>query len=242
MNTTPFSWRVVAVLLVLGSLALALSFPPPPPLAALVAGIAALAAVVIAGLSLGGRYRLGAPLLLVWLHRDADRRSAAASLSIGAAVGLVLGGAILLLLRFGLAPEASVIQSRFAAEADAPIWSRWIIAFDAAVLEELVFRLFLVSLLVWILSRKWFPLARSSLATRILVAIILVALGFAVAHLPKWLEIASPTFGLVSSVVVLNGIGGLVFGYLYSRFGIESAIVSHFAGDVVLHVLGPWLF
>jgi membrane protease YdiL (CAAX protease family) len=88
-------------------------------------------------------------------------------------------------------------------------------------------------MLVWIFSGKRVPLNRLSVPTRVWVAIIVVALGFAAAHIPKWLEIAPPTVGLMSSVVVLNGIGGVVFGYLFARFGIESAILSHFAANVV---------
>jgi len=242
MNTHHFSWRVFAVLLALGGLALTLSFPLPPPLMPLVAGVAVLAAAIAVGLSLGRRFSLGAPFLERWLGGGADRRSAPWSLSIGAGVGLVLGIAILLWLRSGFVPGASVIHSRLAAEAREPLWSRWIVAFDAAVLEELGFRFFLVSLLVWVLSWKRLPASRWSVSTRVWIAITLVALGFAVAHLPKWFALAAPSIELVASVVVLNGIGGLAFGFLFWRVGIEAAILGHFAADAVLHVLGPWLF
>jgi hypothetical protein len=242
MNTTIFSWRVFVALLGLGCLALSLSFPPPPPPMVLAGGTAALAAAIALGLWLGSRYGLGAPLLYGYLHRNGierSARSATSSLSIGAAVGLVLGVAILLSLRLGFVAGGSLIKSRFAAETGAAHGARWIIAFDAAVLEELIFRLFAVSLLVWILSGRWHVLSQASVPMRIRVAIVFVALGFAAAHLPKWLEFAPLSASLVSSVLVLNGIGGLAFGYVFMRFGIESAILSHFAADVVLHVVGP---
>jgi membrane protease YdiL (CAAX protease family) len=41
--------------------------------------------------------------------------------------------------------------------------------------------------------------------------------------------------------MVLNGTAGLLFGYPYLRRGIESAMIAHFAADVVVHVLGPGL-
>ena len=37
--------------------------------------------------------------------------------------------------------------------------------------------------------------------------------------------------------VVLNGLGGIAFGYLYFTRGLESAMISQFTGDIMLHVL-----
>jgi membrane protease YdiL (CAAX protease family) len=38
---------------------------------------------------------------------------------------------------------------------------------------------------------------------------------------------------------LLNGIGGVVFGWLYWKKGLESAMIAHFSADIVLHVLLP---
>jgi membrane protease YdiL (CAAX protease family) len=38
--------------------------------------------------------------------------------------------------------------------------------------------------------------------------------------------------------MLLNSIGGLVFGWLYWRQGLLAAMVAHFSADVVLHVIG----
>jgi len=45
----------------------------------------------------------------------------------------------------------------------------------------------------------------------------------------------------LGAVVLLNGLGGLVFGIVYVRRGIEAAMLAHFSADVVLHVIGPGL-
>jgi membrane protease YdiL (CAAX protease family) len=39
--------------------------------------------------------------------------------------------------------------------------------------------------------------------------------------------------------LLLNGIAGLVFGWFYVRHGLESAMLSHFCADLVLHVAAP---
>jgi membrane protease YdiL (CAAX protease family) len=42
---------------------------------------------------------------------------------------------------------------------------------------------------------------------------------------------------VVLRAIVLNGLAGVAFGYLYFTRGLESAIVSHFSADIVLHVI-----
>lgn len=44
---------------------------------------------------------------------------------------------------------------------------------------------------------------------------------------------------VVVRALVLNGIAGLLFGWLYWRRGLEAAVIAHFATDIVLHVLLP---
>ena len=45
----------------------------------------------------------------------------------------------------------------------------------------------------------------------------------------------------MTRAIVLNGVGGLVFGWLYWTFGLEAAMVSHFSADIVIHVIMPLL-
>jgi membrane protease YdiL (CAAX protease family) len=159
----------------------------------------------------------------------------------GAASGCALGAAVLLALRFFLLPAIPALGTRLAAEVSLPAATRWIIAFDAAVLEELLYRLFLVSSLIVALRRIAIRPGRLSAAGTIRIAVAVTALLFAAAHLPRWAEIVGGASWLVLGVVLLlNAIGGMVFGVVYVRRGIEAAMLAHFAADVVLHVIGPW--
>jgi len=66
----------------------------------------------------------------------------------------------------------------------------------------------------------------------------LVAVAFGLAHLPATAAVGLSLNALVvSRAIVLNGLGGIVFGWLYWRRGLESAMVCHFTADVVLHVI-----
>jgi hypothetical protein len=42
-------------------------------------------------------------------------------------------------------------------------------------------------------------------------------------------------------VLGANGLVGVVFGWLYWRYGLLAAMIAHFSADVVLHTLAPLL-
>jgi membrane protease YdiL (CAAX protease family) len=46
---------------------------------------------------------------------------------------------------------------------------------------------------------------------------------------------------VILRAVLLNGIGGVVFGWLFFKKGLEFAMISHFSLDIVLHVFLPLL-
>jgi membrane protease YdiL (CAAX protease family) len=73
------------------------------------------------------------------------------------------------------------------------------------------------------------------------IALVASALLFGGAHLPAWLAAAHATIALVSGVLLLNGVGGLLLGWIFWRWGLPYAILCHFVGDVVVQSLGPRL-
>jgi membrane protease YdiL (CAAX protease family) len=44
---------------------------------------------------------------------------------------------------------------------------------------------------------------------------------------------------VITCALLLNGLGGLAFGWFYWKQGLESAMTAHFSADVVLHVITP---
>ena len=207
--------RALAWLIPLGAIATLLSFPFPPPLVALIGAEIIIAVLICAGLWLGERHGLGSAI-------PSLQRAALALL-----IGAVMGALILALL-----PIAG-LQSRIIKEATIPVWKWLIIAFDSSVLEEIVFRLFIMSLVVCLLAR-W---ARRNVAIRI--ALVVSALFFGAAHLSRWID-AGPF--VITAVMIVNGLVAIVLGSIYVRWGIEAAILGHFAGDVMVHIIGPHLF
>lgn len=98
-------------------------------------------------------------------------------------------------------------------------------SFYGGIAEEILTRLFLVSVIAWLLrGRMW-------------LAIIGAALIFAAGHLPAVAVIAPLTPAMLTRTLVLNAGAGIAFGWLYWRRGLEAAMVAHFAADIVLHVI-----
>ena len=102
-----------------------------------------------------------------------------------------------------------------------------------AVIEEVMLRLFMMSLVAFVLHLL-FERKRDGVSTAVLVAANVVsALLFAVGHLPA----NDMMFGLTPMIVIrcilLNGVFGLAFGWLYRRFGLRYAMIAHGGCHVV---------
>ena len=72
-------------------------------------------------------------------------------------------------------------------------------------------------------------------------AIIVVAVLFGLGHLPATAAIAALTPGLVVRALLLNGVAGAAFGYLYWRHGLEAAMAGHMSAHVVMQIPGVML-
>ena len=70
-------------------------------------------------------------------------------------------------------------------------------------------------------------------------AIVLSAVLFGLGHLPVTASLVALTPLIVTRAIVLNGIGGIAFGWLYWRKGLESAMIAHFSTDIILYVVLP---
>ena len=109
------------------------------------------------------------------------------------------------------------------------------------ITEELLTRLFLLSLFALGARRLLTPTADGLPAAPFWLANGLAALLFGLGHIPSGLGSVPLTPAVWAYVLVLNGICGMVFGWLYWRKGLEAAMVAHFMVDIVLHGIGPVL-
>ena len=258
----PYNWRLLGVLVaaILVSVifvtpyALALQadklktaeLPLPLPLLLPIqwVGTAVLYGIIAAfGLAVAGRIGLGLPFLESWLAGKPDWAHLRKFVGPAVIAG-VLGGVAILVL------EKAVFVPRLLAEFKqlglkgphlaVPAWAGFLASFYGGITEEILLRLFVLSLLAWIggfVNRT--PEGRPGLGA-LWVANVLAAILFGLGHLPATHAAGLPLDALViTRAIVLNGLLGVVFGWLYWTFGLEAAMVSHFSGDIVLHVIWP---
>jgi hypothetical protein len=103
------------------------------------------------------------------------------------------------------------------------------------ITEELLLRWGFMTLLVWIGWRVFQKQQSKPTNMIFVVAILLSALVFALAHLPLAVFLVGEiTAAIVFFVIVANSVFGVVAGYLYWKYGLESAIVAHMLLHVVL--------
>ena len=102
-----------------------------------------------------------------------------------------------------------------------------------AVIEEVMLRLFMMSLVAFVLHLL-FERKREGVSTAVLVAAnVASALLFAVGHLPANDMMFGLTPVIVIRCILLNGAFGLAFGWLYRRFGLRYAMIAHGGCHVV---------
>ena len=114
-------------------------------------------------------------------------------------------------------------------------WKGLLASFYGGITEEIFLRLFFMTLVVWIIWKIVFKSHMKSPAYTFWIAILAAAVIFAIGHLPGVSGIWPLTTVVAVRVITLNGLAGIVFGYLYWKWGLEYAMLSHFCADIVLH-------
>jgi len=195
------------------------------------------------GLWAARKLGMGAPVLDAWLAGDAApydlRRSARIAAALGLASGL-LGLALDLLVFLPLDPNGlgRIVQTK-----QPPAWAGFLASFAGGISEEIELRLFLLSFMalgIRSVSDFLFPGRSSPLTPAVFwSANIIAAVIFGVGHLPATAALVPLTPLLIVRAIVLNGVLGVVSGFLFWSRGIEMAMVCHFFADIVLHVTPP---
>lgn len=102
------------------------------------------------------------------------------------------------------------------------------------IIEEIMMRLFLLSLIAFIIWKLFFR-NRDTIPEKVLVAAnITAALLFALGHLPSTLMLFGEITPLILiRCIVLNSMAGLVCGHLYINHGIQYAMLSHMGFHII---------
>lgn len=198
------------------------------------------------GLYVAGRIALGAPILQDWVEGGSVKARVRRIIRPALIVGIV-GSVILIALEVGIfAPLLSRDLSRHGTTLPAsltpPAWQGLLASLYGALDEEILLRLFVLTVLAWLGSRVWKSGVRRPGNGVLWTANILAAILFGLGHLPATAAAGLPIDALVvTRAVILNGLLGVGFGWLYFTDGLESAMLAHFSADIILHVVAPLL-
>jgi hypothetical protein len=194
------------------------------------------AAVIAVGLLLARKVGIETPILQRWLYSETTE------LPKGAVRVPVLSGAvvgILIVSAFSIVFAPRIPDWPVGAEAALPIWKRFLACFYGAINEELLSRLFALSLFLWLarmIAREKSPRPGT---TVFWIANVIVSVLFSLGHVPSAKLLMQVTPLVITGIFCTNGPASLLFGYLCWKRGLEAAMLAHFSADVVLHVIGP---
>lgn len=192
-------------------------------------------ALILAGVFLQEKTGLDVPLLKSLLNEKKLPKLSIKWIGLGVLVSFLGTIAVVLLDKFVFIPQITVPET---ATLKAEWWQGLLAMFYGGITEEVLLRLFLMTLLVWLLAKLFRKSVGNIPKSYYWIGAILAALIFGALHLPATAMI----FGDLNTILVirallLNGILGVWFGYLYWKKGLEYAIISHMAADFFLHVI-----
>ena len=196
---------------------------------------------IFLGLLLAKRVGLGTPILDSVTRSESvfDKVRAILPISIGLGVlaSLLIVGLDVYIFQPALIQELGEKANVLNQTAQPAAWKGFLASFYGGIAEEILLRLFVMSLLAWLGS--FIKKTKDGKPTTIIfwIANILAAILFGIGHLPAASLILPLTTFVVIRIVLLNAVGGILFGWLYQKHGLESAMNAHFSADIVLHVL-----
>jgi hypothetical protein len=190
---------------------------------------------VFLGLLLSKPIGMGAPLLQNALEGKSQTKGPGSIIAPSVCWGVLAGVLIVLLsIPFNkLMPELDILEGTVSA------WNAFLASFYGGIAEEVLLRLFLVSLFVWITYKIKKTKDGGPTNFGVWLSIVAAAIIFGLGHLPATAQITPLTIMVVIRAVLLNGTGGVIFGWLYWKKGLESAMMAHFSADIVLHIIAP---
>lgn len=191
------------------------------------------------GLALGPDVGLRTPFLDAALdgHPMPDPRPVVAQ-ALG--LGVAAGALVLALDRFAFAGRVAV-GSGLAGTPIEVLGVGVLAALAGAAYEELLLRFGAMTLVVrtlWRLRpgpdgmpRPWMHWA----------GLMLTAGLYALGHLPATAQLTALAPAVIVRALVLHGLPGALFGWLYWKGGLEAAMIAHVGAGLVLHVGGGFL-
>jgi hypothetical protein len=182
---------------------------------------------VLVGTILYDKVNLTVPTISALLKMDSPQTTFVQQLKYGVVLGLLAG---ILITLVAWAFNAIIPQEFEALESEVQITLFVRFAYGG-ITEELLLRFGFMTLVVWIISKITKKLNDPIYWIGIAVSTVLFAIG----HFPvAYAAVTNPSLILLTYILIGNSIGGLVYGWLYWKKGLEAAIVAHIFTHVAM--------
>ena len=138
----------------------------------------------------------------------------------------VIGGLALILpdiLFFG--KFSQVVMDSYAVKPTIPYMLAAVLY--GGVIEEVMLRLFMMSLIAFMLHKLFWRKRETTPVAALVLANILSAILFAAGHLPGTAMLLGITPMILLRCFLLNGGFGLLFGWLYRKYGLRYSMLAH---------------
>ncbi len=96
-----------------------------------------------------------------------------------------------------------------------------------AIIEEVMLRLFWMSLIAFVLHKLFGKKHDKPTVTILIVANVVASILFAAGHLPATAQLLGLTPMIIVRCFLLNGGLGLLFGWLYRKYGLRYSMIAH---------------
>ena len=166
----------------------------------------------------------------IWLGKKTrlwkDEKTITKKPLVASLIVAVIGGLAMILpdmLFFGHHSEA--IMNSYAAKPTIP----YLLATMTygAVIEEVMLRLFWMSLIAFVLHKLFGKKHDKPTVAILIIANVIAALLFAAGHLPATAQLIGLTPMIIIRCFLLNGGLGLLFGWLYRKYGLRYSMIAH---------------
>lgn len=141
-------------------------------------------------------------------------------------------GVLMVVLDLSIAPWLGPEWEQFLRAASQPTPSGLLVGvLYGGVTEEILMRWGLISTLAWGL---WALTGKRRVGPALMVASLLTAAAFGAAHLPALAAQIELNDVIVMRTLFLNGVAALVYAWVYWRFHLEAAMVSHASSHLAM--------
>lgn len=211
------------------------SYPPEMTQELLAQGMTPLLVALITALQSAG-YGLFLGAAGIWLAKKTglwrdERTITAKPLLYTVAISVIGGMALILPDVFFFGKHIPAIAESYATKPTIPYLVATVTY--GAVIEEILLRLFVMSLVAFLLWKVFARRQETPSAGILIAANIIAALLFAAGHLPTTAAMMGLTPLIIFRCFLLNGTFALAFGWLYRKYGLRYAMIAHGGCHVV---------